>query len=91
MKNMKHKEIKCLAYGFVPAQSGCCGKGILLRVTKAVMKHIDQNQLGEGRVCLETLLHYCSSWKENRAGIQTGQGPGAGANEKAMYKCSLLG
>lgn len=46
---------------------------VLVSVSIAVMKHLDQKQVGEERFIWLTLPHYRSSLKEVKAGAQTGQ------------------
>jgi hypothetical protein len=46
---------------------------VLVKVTIAVMKHHDQNNLGRKGFIWLTLPHHCSSWKEVGTGTKTGQ------------------
>ena len=61
-------------------------ESVLVRVTIAVTKHHDQNQVGQVRVYKGSTPHCCSSLKEVRTGSQAEQEPGAGARED----CCLL-
>jgi hypothetical protein len=49
--------------------------GVSVRVSMAVMKHHDQNNVGSKRLIWLMLAHHCSSLKEARTGTQTGQEP----------------
>jgi hypothetical protein len=51
-------------------------KHVSVRVTIAVTKHHDQNNLGRKGFIRLTLPHHCSSSKESRTGTQAGQEPG---------------
>ena len=65
---------------------------VLVRVTIAMMKHHDQNQLGQERGYLAYTLTSLFITKEGNTGTKTRHGPGdhARADAEAMKGCYLL-